>query len=54
MGLSFTGCVILSNTACALYKFLSMKFGVQHNGRLPLFAMERLLWVWLYRIWQGT
>ena len=23
----------------------------QHKGRLWLFATDRLLWVWLYRIW---
>jgi hypothetical protein len=23
----------------------------QHKGRLQLFSTDRLLWVWLYRIW---
>jgi hypothetical protein len=23
----------------------------QHKGRLRLFSIDRLLWVWLYRIW---
>ena len=26
----------------------------QHNGRLRLFSTDRLLWVWLYRIWPQT
>jgi putative transposase len=23
----------------------------QHSGRIRLFSMDRLLWVWLYRVW---
>src|ERR1039457_1916899 len=26
----------------------------QHKGRLQLFSTDRLLWVWLYRIWPQT
>src|SRR6267142_6460039 len=42
--------------ACLELELIALRHQVsvlrrQHPGRLQLFATDRLLWVWLYRIW---
>ena len=41
----------LRHGVCDSQRFLRSHFRRPWPGRLRLFAIDRLLWIWLYRIW---
>ena len=46
----------LRRRACLELELIALRHQVtvlrlQHPGRLRLFSTDRLLWVWLYRVW---